>query len=155
MADILERTTALIALRPGRDAALTAALAGMGQTLPPMGRFTHSAGLLLARVAPGQVLAMREGADAPLMQELASLSAEAGLIDLSDARVGVRLAKAGLAHLLPLDLHAGTFAPGHCAQTLMAHMSVLVLQHGPDAYEIQVMRSYAASFLRAIDAVTA
>jgi heterotetrameric sarcosine oxidase gamma subunit len=154
VADLIERTMALIALRPGREAALSGALAAMGQALPPMGRFTQTGGLLLARAAPFQILAMRPGADAPLLDELAPLAEEAGLIDLSDARIGVCMAGDGvrsrLAQLLTLDLDA--FAPGHCAQTLMAHLSVLVLRHSPDEVEIQASRSYAGSFLRAIDA---
>ncbi len=157
MADLIARTTALIALRPGRDVA--PGLAAMGQALPAMGRFSSVDGLILARVTPYQVLAMREGADAALMQELAGLGAEAGLIDLSDARIGVRMAGRGagarLSHLITLDLHPLHFGPGQCAQTLMAHMSVLLLQHAIDDYEVQVSTSYAASFLRAIDTVAA
>jgi sarcosine oxidase subunit gamma len=114
--------------------------------------------MVLARTAPGQVLAMRE-AGAALMEELAPLHEVAGLIDLSDARVGVRIAgphaAAGLARLLPIDLHSSRFGPGRCANTLMAHLSVLVLQHGPADYELQCGRSFAGSFLRAISAAAA
>lgn len=152
MADLVERTTALVALRPGRDVA--AALAGMGVSLPPVGRFVETGGLLLARIAPHQLLAMRAGADVPLLDELAPLDGLAGIIDLSDSRVGVRIAgpdaRTALCALVPLDLHASNFAPGHCAPTLMAHLSVLLLQTGPDEYEVQCGRSFAGSFLRAV-----
>lgn len=152
MAELVERTTALVAVRPGRD--VTAALAAMGASLPPMGRFIDSGGLLLARIAPHQLLAMRAGADAPLLEELAPLAGLAGIIDLSDSRVGVRIAGPGartaLSALVPLDLHASRFAPGHCAPTMMAHLSVLLLQTGPDEYEVQCGRSFAGSFLRAV-----
>lgn len=144
MAEWIERTTALIALRPGRTPALD---------LPPMGRFTERDGLLLARAAPHQIYAMRAGVT-DLLPELAPLCDGAGLIDLSDARVGVRIAgpdaRDRLAYLIPLDLHPDRFAPGQCAQTLMAHMTVLLLQTGPDAYEIQCGRSFHASFARAV-----
>ncbi len=146
MAELVERTTALIVLRPGG--------AG-GLAVPEMGRFTEVDGLLLARVAPGQVLAMRMGVDVPLLEELAPLVGAGALIDLSDARVGVRFAGAGaaarLATLVPIDLHASRFGPGQCAQTMAAHLSVLVLQHGVDAYELQCGRSFAGSFLRAVE----
>ena len=156
MVEPFERTTALIALRHGRTEALSAALAGMGQALPAMGRFTEVDGLVLARAAPHQVFAMRAGVDVPLMAELSPVLAEAGLVDLSDSRVGVRLSGAGamahLAHLVPLDLHAGRFGPGQCAQTILSHLTVLLLQHGPDSYELQCGRSFAGSFMRALAA---
>ena len=145
MADRIERTTALIAWRPAHNPALP---------IPGMGRFTETGGLLLARVAPFQALAMRKGLDVPLLDELAPLVPGASLIDLSDARIGVRIhGSTRLAHLVPLDLHPARFAPGHCAQTIMAHMSVLLLQTGPEEYEIQGARSYMASFLRAFETV--
>lgn len=154
MADLVERTTALLALRPGRETAVAEALGRMGASLPAMGRFVEAGGLLLARVAPYQLLAMRAGVDLPLLDELAPLAGSAGIIDLSDSRVGVRLAGPGarerLAALVPLDLHASRFAPGHCAPTLMAHLSVLLLQTGPAEYEVQCGRSFAGSFLRAV-----
>lgn len=143
MADQIERTTALIAWRPGHPPPLA---------IPEMGRFTETDGLLLARVAPFQALAMREGVDQPLMEELAPQIGPATLTDLSDARIGVRIqGRKNLAHLVPLDLHPAHFAPGQCAQTIMAHMSVLLLQTGPERYEIQGARSYMASFLRAFE----
>ena len=155
MVDRIERTTAMIALGPGQEAGIRSALASMGATLPEMGRFTEADGLLLARTAPFQILAMREGAEAPLMAELAPLGANTGLIDLSDARIAVRLsgpnARDQLAQLVPLDLHHSKFQPGSCAQTIMAHMSVLLLQLGPELYEVQCARSYEASFLRAFE----
>jgi sarcosine oxidase subunit gamma len=150
----MERTTALITFRPGAEAGLSGALGGMGLSLPAMGRFTDSGGLVLARTAPGQILAMRAGEGVALMEELASMQGVAGLIDLSDARFGVRVAgphaAEGLALLLPIDLHPSRFGPGQCANTLMAHLSVLVLRHGPADYELQCGRSFAGSFLRAI-----
>lgn len=158
MAEPMERTTALITFAPASEAALTAALDGMGLSLPAPGHFTVGSGLVLARAAPGQVLAMRE-AGAALMEELAPLHEVAGLIDLSDARVGVRIAGPnaadGLARLLPIDLHPSRFGPGRCANTLMAHLSVMVLQHGPADYELQCGRSFAGSFLRAVSAAAA
>jgi sarcosine oxidase subunit gamma len=155
----MERTTALITFFPGAEAGVSEALGPMGLSLPALGHFTEAGGLILARTAPCQVLAMRAGAGIALMDELAPLLGMAGLIDLSDARIGVRVtgphATDGLARLLPIDLHPTRFGPGQCANTLMAHLSVLVLQHAPAVYELQCGRSFAGSFLRAIEAAAA
>jgi heterotetrameric sarcosine oxidase gamma subunit len=126
--------------------------------LPRIGTFHEAGGLLLARLGPHQLLAMRTGEGkgigcetdaASLMEELGPLSAVAGLIDQSDARVGIRVTgpdvAARLAELLPLDLHPSRFAPGRCAQTL------LVLQHGDCDYEVQCGRSQAGSFFSALE----
>ncbi len=159
MVEPMERTTALITFFPGTEPAMADALGTMGSSLPTIGHFTEANGLMLARTAPGQVLAMRAGTGVALMAELAPLQGVAGLIDLSDARVGVRVAGSnvadGLARLLPIDLHSSQFRPGRCANTLMAHLSVLVLQHGSADYELQCGRSFTRSFLRAIEAAAA
>ena len=156
MAEMIERTTALIAWHAGRAAPVAETMRGLGLDLPDIGRFIEAGGLMLARVAPHQVLAMRVGVDLPLMEELQSLKHGSGLIDLSDSRVGVRVAgpaaRENLRRLVPLDLHPARFGPGSCAQTLVAHLSVLVLQTGPDAFELQCGRSFADSFLRAVEA---
>ena len=113
-----------------------------------MGRFVEAGGLLLARVAPHQVLAMREGV-APLVEELSVLGPAVGLVDLSDSRVAVRVRGAGLSQLVPVDLHPSRFGPGCCAATMMAHLAVLLLQLGDDVYELQCGRSFVGSFMRA------
>lgn len=150
MVELTAWTAVLVALRPGREAALAASLATMGVGLPKVGRFTEAGGLVLVRVAPFQVWAMRAGSDVPLMDELAPLGAEAGLIDQSDSRIGLRLegatARARLAHLVPLDLHPTRFGPGQCAQTLMAHMTVVLLQLADDVYELLGSRSFSENF---------
>lgn len=145
MVEWVERTTALIALRASP----------MVLAMPDMGRFVERDGLLLARAAPHQVFAMRAGVGVDLVAELAPVVGEAGLIDLSDARVGVRLAgpgtRARMGHLVPLDLDG--LAVGGCAQTVMEHLSVLVLRMGDEVFEVQCGRSFAGSFGRAIGGV--
>ncbi len=163
MVESIERMMLLIAFQTSTEASLAAALVSMGIDLPRIGKFHESGGLLIARLAPYQLLAMRTGPDdggdrrantGSLMEELAPLSAVAGLIDQSDARVGIRVTgpdvAARLARLLPLDLHPSRFEPGQCAQTLMAHVNLLVLQHGDCDYELQCGRSQAGSFFSAL-----
>ena len=156
MVDPIERTIVMIATRLGQETALIAALVAMGMELPRMGRFTEAGGLLLARIAPDQLLAMRPGDDGGLLDELAPLAAVAGLIDQSDARVAVRIeasdAAERLTRLLPIDLHPDHFGPGQCTQTVMGHLTVLVIRRDQSAFEVLCGRSFAASFRRAVDA---
>ncbi len=156
MVDQIERTVVYIAIGPGQAQALAAALVAMGMELPRMGRFTEAGGLLLMRLAPDHVLAMRPGEDGELMDELAPLAAVAGLIDQSDARVAIRVVGADapqrLTRLLPIDLHPDVFGPGRCAQTVMGHLTVLVIRRDAETFEILCGRSFAASFLRTVDA---
>jgi sarcosine oxidase subunit gamma len=53
-------------------------------------------------------------------------------VDVSDSRVGVRLsgpaAREVLASCVALDFHPTRFQPGHCAQTLLGKVPVLVQQ---------------------------
>ncbi len=148
----------LIAFQPNTEAYLASALIHMGMNLPRIGKFHEAGGLLIARLGPYQLLAMRTGGGTDagsLMEELAPLSAVAGLIDQSDTRVGLRVTgpdvAARLARLLPLDLHPSRFTPGQCAQTLMAQLSLLVLQHGDGDYELQCGRGQAGSFFSALE----
>jgi sarcosine oxidase subunit gamma len=150
----------LIAFHSNTEAYLASALINMGFNLPRIGKFQEAGGLLIARLGPYQLLAMRTGDETDagsLMEELAPLSAVAGLIDQSDTRVGIRVTGpdvvARLEQLLPLDLHPSRFTPGQCAQTLMAQLSLLVLQHGECDYELQCGRSQAVSFFRALEVV--
>ena len=140
MADPIERSAALVVLVPGQDA-------------PALGRFTAEDGLLLARVAPGQMLAMREGV-APLLAELGARFGAGRVIDLSDARAAFRVAGPGaaarLAMLVPIDLHDDAFPPGACAQTMAAHTAVLLLRRGAEEYELHCGRSLAGSVGRAL-----
>ena len=72
----------------------------------------------------------------------------AALFDLSSSYVAWRVAGTAAARVLnrgcPLDLSHGAFPPGHCAQSMLGHLSVLL--HRPDdasAFIVMVARSYA------------
>ena len=89
------------------------------------------------------------GADNPaaaLADAIANLHAAA--VDVSDGRTVIGVSGSSARDLLakgcPLDLHPAVFAPGRCAQTLIAHAHVIL--HQTDAaprYEIYVHRSFA------------
>jgi len=69
------------------------------------------------------------------------------LTDLSSSRAVIALvgdrARALLEKGCGLDLHPRAFAPGHCAQTLLAGVPVILDQTGPAAYRLFVRRSTA------------
>ena len=156
MVEIRDRCAAMLAPRRGREQAMTAALHGrFGLDVPGMNRFTQSGGLLLTRTAPHQLLAMRD--EPGLFQALdEALGEDGGVIDLSDARTGVIISGPGardrLMRLLPIDVHESVLHQGVCAQTVMAHLTVLVLQlDDTPTFELQCAASYRDSFLRAVE----
>ncbi len=153
MVELKERTSALIAPRRGKERALAAVLdERFGLKLPEMGAFARAEGGVLARTAPHQLMAMRDGAG--LFAELeGALGSVAGVFDLSDARTAVRLtgpeARTRLRGLLPTDLRA--LQPGRCVQTVVALLTVLVCQtDDAPTYELSCATSYRGSFLRAL-----
>jgi sarcosine oxidase subunit gamma len=76
----------------------------------------------------------------------------AAVTDMSDGRVAFRIAgpsaRAVLAKGCPLDLHARAFAPGSCAQSLLAKAAILIhlLEDHPSAgptFDVYAARSFA------------
>ena len=156
MVEPRDRHAALIAPRKGREDELSALLLDrFGLTVPGMSAYTEQGGMVLARTAPHQFLAMRD--EPGLAQALqAALGEAAGVIDLSDARSGLMLsgprARDVLSGLAPVDLHPSAMHAGRCVQTVMAHMTVLVLQlDDAPSYEVYCPTSYQGSLKRAFD----
>ncbi len=73
----------------------------------------------------------------------------AALVDVSDGWAALRLEGAGaeavLARLVPVDLREPAFAEGRTARTDLRHMMASVTRVGPAAFEVLVMRSFAAT----------
>jgi sarcosine oxidase subunit gamma len=76
----------------------------------------------------------------------------AAIVDVSDGRVALRLAGPNARDVFakgcPLDLHPRAFAPGRCAQSLLAKASVLIHLLSEDAhrgptFNLYVARSFA------------
>jgi len=98
-------------------------------------------GLHALWLAPGEWLLVSEGAMAP-----ADIGDDA-LSDLSHARTVFRIPVAAAREILstgcPLDLRPEVFLPGHCAQSVLASVAILVhfLEDGAHM-DIYVARSY-------------
>ena len=95
-----------------------------------------------ARDLPGLLASLRE----------ALAGVHAAITDVTDGRVAFRLAGPSARDVLakgcPLDLHPRAFAPGRCAQSLLAKASVLIHlvddepERGP-SFDVYVARSFA------------
>ena len=153
---------------------MTKVLARRGQAVALAQRFQTHFGISLPsaprRVASGDVAVLGLGPDIwlatreqggnefalglqPLLTGLASIS------DQSDAYVGLRLTgpgvRATLAKLIPIDLHPRVFAVGQVAETIAAHMGVLLWRledaaDGSPVFDLAVARSLSVSFCHAL-----
>ena len=131
-----------------------------GIELPQQPRQVSAGALVAAGVAPGAWLFVAEAAGSEFIPSLRAASERcATVVDLSDAYAIVRLSgprvRECLAKLLPLDLHERRFAVGHLAQTVAAHMSVMVWRledtpQGLAVFETWAGLSFAASWHRAL-----
>ncbi|MEM9523573.1 MAG: sarcosine oxidase subunit gamma [Pseudomonadota bacterium] len=86
--------------------------------------------------------------DAPADRRLAEYAA---LTDQSDAWAVVRLqggaAANVMARLSPLDFNSAIFKSGYTARTELHHMMAVITRVGLAAFEIMVMRSFAATLV--------
>lgn len=95
------------------------------------------------------LIAVPDGAVPELPARLARAlgGSRAVLTDLSSGRAVIAIsgerAQALLERGCGLDLHPRDFAPGYCAQTLLAGVPVILDQTGPAAYRLFVRRSTA------------
>lgn len=134
--------------------------ARFGIALPEAPRRMTGSDVAVMGLGPGVWLASKEatGNDfAPVLKAL--LAGTASISDQSDAYVVLRLEGPGLrevlAKLVPIDLHERAFAPGDVAETLAAHIGVILWRLANDGadlpvFELAVSRSYAASLYHAL-----
>lgn len=113
---------------------------------------TNSAGLSLISTGPGTWLAYQAKRDPtwiPGLQE--RLSGLASVSDQSGGYTMLRLSGPAARTLLQrgvaIDLHPEAFGPGSAANTLIAHIGVLLWQlDAVPTYQLAVFRSYSESF---------
>lgn len=92
-----------------------------------------------------------------------ALAAQGAVCDQSDAWAVVRLEGAGaadvLARLVPVDLRASVFEPGHTARSDLMHMMASITRLEDGAFQIMVFRSMAVTLVHdlktAMEAVAA
>ncbi len=90
---------------------------------------------------------------ASLSKALKVKDLHAAVTEVSDSRTCFKLsgqsARSVLAKGCSVDIHPGVFEAGHCAQTVLARVNVLMTQsatarNGAPTFEIYVLRSFAA-----------
>lgn len=101
-------------------------------------------------LGPDEWLVVAESEATDLLPRLqrALAGRRAAVSDLSSSRAIVEIAGSGARDLLAagggLDLHARTFAPGQCAQTLLAGVPVILdLLDAAPRFRLLIRRSYA------------
>jgi methylglutamate dehydrogenase subunit D len=147
--------------RKGSSQALAQALGQrFGLELPGPGLSLAHEGLALRWAGPEQWLALAEGGDGALYQELAvALADTAAVVDQSHGRVAIVIAgpkaRAVLAKGTAVDLHPSRFRPGQVALTQMAHVGVHLTGFGGDVFELLVFRSFAESLFEFLTAMAA
>jgi len=123
----------------GQEKALAKALKVLGLAFPAPNRFVEAGGARL--VWTGRDQAFLIGA-APQ-----GLAPHAALTDQSDGWATLSLsglvAEAALARIMPIDIRAAFFPPGHAARVPFNHMSSVLMRTGPEAFEVMVFRSMA------------
>jgi sarcosine oxidase subunit gamma len=124
-------------------------LAGLPLPLAP-NRTAVMGGIRILWLGPDEWLVTADG-DAPDLLprlERAVAGRRAVVTDLSASRVVLEIAGNGARELLAagcgLDLHPRVFGPGHCAQTLLARVPVILDQLGEaPCYRVLARRSFA------------
>ncbi|WP_029353292.1 sarcosine oxidase subunit gamma family protein [Bosea sp. 117] len=143
--------SARLAFRGGERAAGLAGIA-FGVELPREAcRFNTASGKLALWLGPDEWVLLAPGLDpAPLFEGIeASLGSEPhALVDISSRSVGIELSGARAAFVLnqgcPLDLSTAAFPVGMCTRTIFAKSEIVLIRTAPDAFQIDVWRSFAA-----------
>jgi sarcosine oxidase subunit gamma len=123
------------------------AVAGFGLALPMAPRGVAEAGARVALwLGPDEWLLLAPPDEAPAIA--ASLAGADSLVEVSDAFVALRVEGPRAARLLsagcPIDLHPDMFPPGTATRTLMGRAGVTLWRLGPEAWHLEVARSFAA-----------
>ncbi|MGD9913430.1 MAG: sarcosine oxidase subunit gamma [Rhizobiaceae bacterium] len=106
-------------------------------------------------LSPDQWLLVLAAPPAPdELARLREIAGDAALVDQSSGRARIRIegkrAVDVLAQHTAVDLHPSMFAVGNSAATLFGHISGHLTRVGDDAYEILVLRGFAASLWEAL-----
>lgn len=136
----------------GREAAIGPAGEAFGVKLPREAcRFNTGTGRLALWLGPDEWLLLAPAtAPASIVEpmERALMGLPHALVDVSARSVGIEVAGPQAARVLnhgvPLDLHLSAFPVGMCTRTLLGKAEIVLLRTAPEAFQIDVWRSFAA-----------
>ena len=125
---------------------------GLDLTLPPPGASASAGDVTALWIQPDAwLLSAPRAGEGALLARAAPLAAGAALVDQSHGRCTLGLAgakvRAVLAKGCRIDLHPRAFGPGRVASTQIAHLSCLLHQTGPEAFELIVFATLTANAL--------
>ena len=130
----------------GREKAVVAALKALGLAWPAPGRCLAKGDAAILWSGRGQAFLLNG--------DTAGLAGIAAVTDQTDGWAALRLSGPGhadaLARLVPLDLRPAAFPPGSTARSGLGHMMAVFRRLSPDAVEIMVFRSMAATAVHEI-----
>ena len=117
-------------------------------SLPTMLRAQTADGRVLMRLAPEELLILREeGAPVPAFGEFSGRN----LIEISHSLLGIRLEGSHAARHLavgcPIDVHEKAFPVGMSTRTLFGKFEIIVWRRGADDFRLLVARSSFFAFL--------
>jgi len=159
-----DRTRLAVRGRDGTPALVAAVAAALGFAPPVAANTVAASGEAAALwLAPGEwrIVGPAEARDRLVAAlEAAVPRTLAGVVDVSDGHVGLRLdgpaAHEVLARGCPLDLDVELAAPASCARSLLGGVGVLLLRaDAAPHFEIEAPRSYAAHLWRWLEAAAA
>lgn len=133
----------------GDQSMLNAAARALGISCAPSAcRAAIGASHALLWLGPDEVLALSTDCNAPVATVLADLRAYPySLVDVSHRQVSLEVSGPDAEILLcagcPLDLHPDQFVVDMCTRTVLAKAEVVLWRKGPQAFHLEVARSYA------------
>ena len=132
----------------GQEKALAKALKGLGLAFPAPNRFVEAGTARLVWTGRDQAFLIGAAPE--------GLAPHAALTEQSDGWATLVLsgpmAEAALARIVPIDIRAAVFPPGHAARVPFNHMSSVLMRTGAESFEIMVFRSMARTGWHEVEA---
>ncbi|WP_112322995.1 sarcosine oxidase subunit gamma [Oceanibium sediminis] len=157
LTEVTDLALVSIAIPLGGEDALTSQLErAFALPLPDARTATSAKGRRLIRLSPDQLMLMWQDTDPdPARGVAAALDGTGYVTTQTGAWVALDLAGPltlpALERVCPLALHPDSFPPGRFARTVMEHLSVVILNTGPDAMRLLSASSSAGSFLHMLE----
>ena len=156
--EIIGRSMLSMAIRnDGKDDLAQQLNRAYGLALPEVGRWLSSEpeNTQLLRLQGDLCFVLFDYSGDRALEKFAPRISDACLSDQSDSWVMLSLSgeksREVLERICPIDLHPTAFPPGSVTRTVMEHIGAMIVCEAEDQYTLMALRSYAASFLHALE----